>query len=218
MAMSPSEYDAWYTTQRGKWIGEEEYHLIASMLAPRPNETMLDVGCGTGYFTRKFAADAVVKSIVGTDVNLDMLRFAAEHSPESVLFVAADARNLPFPNKSFDLVFSIAVLCFIPQEKAALHEMIRVARRKLVLGLLNRRSMLYFQRGRHGGKGGYRGAHWHTPREALQLFHGLKQGEVEWRTIIVLPNENKRWKQKTEARLRRWFPGRGAFLAVSATT
>ena len=116
MAVSPSEYDAWYTTQRGKWIGEEEYHLIASMLAPRPNETMLDIGCGTGYFTRRFAADGFVKGIVGADTDLDMLRFASEHSPDSISFVAADARKLPFGDKSFDLVISIAALCFLLEE------------------------------------------------------------------------------------------------------
>ena len=215
MAMSPSEYDNWYATQRGKWIGDEEYRLIASMLAPRQNETMLDVGCGTGYFTRRFSADGVAKDVVGSDADLDMLRFAAEHSPDTVRFVAADARKLPFRDKSFDLVISIAALCFIPEEKTTLREMLRVARRKVVLGLLNRRSMLYFLKGRHGGKGGYRGAHWHTPSEVVRLFRGLKQGKVEWRTIIVLPTGNKRWKQKLEARLRRWFPGWGAFISIS---
>ena len=78
--MQPEQYDAWYATQRGAWIGEEEYRLIASLLAPRPGETLLDAGCGTGYFTRRFAADAADGNVVGADIDPVMLRFAAGHS------------------------------------------------------------------------------------------------------------------------------------------
>lgn len=31
--MQPEQYEAWYATQRGAWIGNEEYRLIASLLA-----------------------------------------------------------------------------------------------------------------------------------------------------------------------------------------
>jgi len=46
-------------------------------------------------------------------------------------FAAADARRLPFPDDSFDLVVSITALCFIREERLALREMLRVARRWL---------------------------------------------------------------------------------------
>ena len=32
--MQPEQYEAWYTTPRGTWIGEEEYRLLDAMLAP----------------------------------------------------------------------------------------------------------------------------------------------------------------------------------------
>ena len=128
--MQPERYEAWYTTRRGAWIGEEEYRLIASLLARRPGETLLDAGCGTGYFTRRFAADVADGNVVGTDIDFDMLRFAAGHS-RGIGFAAADARRLPFPDDSFDLVVSITALCFIREERLALREMLRVARRWL---------------------------------------------------------------------------------------
>lgn len=184
--MQPEQYEAWYTTQRGAWIGKEEYGLLASLLAPNPGETLLDVGCGTGYFTRQFATDDAERNVIGADVDLNMLRFAHGHSERSIGFVAADARQLPFRDKSFDLVVSVTALCFIQEEKQALSEMLRVARRRVVLGLLNRHSLLYLAKGWSGGRGAYHGARWHTSTEALHLFDGLPVRHAGLGTVIVM--------------------------------
>ncbi|WP_369127979.1 class I SAM-dependent methyltransferase [Halomonas flagellata] len=61
-----------------------------------------------------------------------------------------DARALPFPGNSVDLAVSITALCFIDDEHQAVREMLRVARRGVALGLLNRRSLLWWQKGRRG--------------------------------------------------------------------
>lgn len=213
--MQPEQYDAWYATRRGAWIGEEEYRLIASLLAPRPGETLLDVGCGTGYFTRRFADDATDKNVVGADIDFNTIRFAAGHSARGIGFVAADARRLPFRDGSFDLIVSVTALCFIREEKQALREMLRVARRRVVLGLLNRHSLLYLAKGGRGGHGAYRGARWHTPAEALRLFDGLPVRHAGIGTAIAMPG-GKRWSRRMEPLLRRWLPGCGAFIAVAA--
>ena len=213
--MKPEQYEAWYTTPKGAWIGEEEYRLLASLLAPNPGETLLDVGCGTGYFTRQFATDTAERSVVGTDIDMDMLRFAHRHSESSIGFVAADARHLPFRDKSFDLVVSVTALCFIHDEKQALSEMLRVARRRVVLGLLNRHSLLYLDKGRNGGRGAYQGARWHTPAEARQLLDGLQKHCAGLGTVVVVPSGN-RWNRRLEPLLRRWLPRYGAFIAIAA--
>jgi protein-L-isoaspartate O-methyltransferase len=46
--MNPADYDAWYDTPRGRWIGDTEYALAARLLAPQAGDSLLDVGCGTG--------------------------------------------------------------------------------------------------------------------------------------------------------------------------
>ena len=213
--MQPEQYEAWYATQRGQWIGEEEHRLLASFLAPSQSETLLDVGCGTGYFTRRFAADAADDRVVGADIDLDMLRFAAGHSARGIGFVTADARQLPFRNKSFDQVVSVTALCFIQDEKQALREMLRIARRRVVLGLLNRHSLLYLTKGRCGGHGAYRGARWHTPAEALSLFDDLPVRHASLSTAIVMLG-GKPWSRRLEPLLQFWLPGCGAFIAVAA--
>ena len=213
--MQPKQYEAWYATRRGAWIGEEEFRLVASLLAPHPSETLLDVGCGTGYFTHRFATDAANGNVVGADIDRDMLRFAGGHSAHSIGFVAADARQLPFRDRSFDLVVGITALCFIREEQQALREMLRVARRRVVLGLLNRHSLLYLAKGRRGGRGAYHGARWHTPTEALHLFDGLPVLHAGLGTAIVMPGD-KHWSRRMEPLLRRWLPGCGGFIAVAA--
>ena len=55
--MTPDQYDSWYYTARGRWIGETEFRLIMGLLEPESGARILDVGCGTGYFTRRFAGE-----------------------------------------------------------------------------------------------------------------------------------------------------------------
>jgi hypothetical protein len=42
--MTPADYDAWYDTPRGRWIGETEFSLLHHLLAPQPGETLLENG------------------------------------------------------------------------------------------------------------------------------------------------------------------------------
>jgi hypothetical protein len=106
----------------------------------------------------------------------------------------------------------VTALCFIEDQLAALREMLRVCRRRFALGLLNRHSLLWRQKGRAGGPGGYRGAHWHTVREVHALASELDHAGIRWRTAVFFPGGSKsaRW---LERRLPNWLPW-GAFLAV----
>ena len=159
--MLAAEYDKWYQTPRGHWIGEIESGLWRRMLGPKSGESLLDVGCGTGYFTRQFArADKL--AVTGLDSNRDWLAFAERHATGTESYVRGSALALPFADNSFDLVASITAPCFVADQRRALAEMLRVARRRVMLGLLNRHSLLYCKKGAAAGKTLNRGAHWHT--------------------------------------------------------
>jgi hypothetical protein len=72
------DYEAWYHTPRGRWIGDTEFRLLRSVLNAAPGATLLDVGCGTGYFTRRFAGECGL-AVLGLDPDADWLAYAATH-------------------------------------------------------------------------------------------------------------------------------------------
>ena len=79
----------------------------------------------------------------------------------------ARGEALPFPSRSFDIAISITALCFVNDQMQFLREMARVARRRVAIGLLNRRSLLWRRKGPAGGESAYHGAHRHTPEEIV---------------------------------------------------
>jgi SAM-dependent methyltransferase len=212
-ANAAQRYDAWYQTPRGAWIGEREYALLRDVLDARRGETVLDVGCGTGHFTRLFAERAGVR-VAGLDPDLDWLRYAQAHARANEAYVAGRSERLPFPDRTFDCTIAVTSLCFVRNQEAALREIVRVTRRRLALGLLNRRSLLYLQKGRGGGVGAYRGAYWHTPAEARALLARVPVQGVRLRSAIFLPAGGALARA-----IESWLPAHalvGAFLLVAA--
>lgn len=97
-----------HTTSWGKSADWYDRHLEesadtyqAEVVAPnllrvlelRPGVRVLDVACGQGFFTRKFA-DAGAR-VVGVDISPELIRTAHERSPH-IPFYAAPAHQLPF--------------------------------------------------------------------------------------------------------------------------
>ncbi|EMA01664.1 class I SAM-dependent methyltransferase [Haloferax denitrificans] len=85
---------------------------------------ILDVGCGTGEFTRVLA-EASDARVVGVDADTDLLSVAADRA--GIEAVAGDATRLPFAADSFDLVVCQALLVNLPDPTAALSEFARVS-------------------------------------------------------------------------------------------
>jgi SAM-dependent methyltransferase len=89
-------------------------NLIQHM-APQPGETILDIGCGSGALDRTLARLWPVNPITAIDVNPFLQREAAalaaeEGVPPAIAFLPGGAEALPFPDASFDCVFTVTVL------------------------------------------------------------------------------------------------------------
>ena len=86
----------------------------------------------------------------------------------------------------------------------------RVARHAVLLGLLNRRSLLYRQKHGHGA---YRGARWDTPADVRRWAQSLAPApQVTMRSVIFLPGGGA-LARAAEALLLDVLPW-GGFLAV----
>jgi SAM-dependent methyltransferase len=77
---------------------------VLEMLAPRPGERILDLGCGDGALTARLAERGCI--VVGVDSSEDMVAAARARGIDARLL---DAHELPFEGE-FDAVFSNAAL------------------------------------------------------------------------------------------------------------
>ncbi len=91
------------------------------------NPKLLDVGCGSGYYSDVFSAllaDGV--RYTGVDYSGAMIARARARSP-STAFEVADATRLPYAGGAFDIVFNGVSLMHIIDYRAAIGEAARVA-------------------------------------------------------------------------------------------
>lgn len=204
----PAAYEAWYHGARGAWIGAREFSLMMHLLQPQPGASLLDVGCGSGYFSRRFAAGGL--RVTGLDAAPAMLRFAHERAG-GVSYVEGDGQTLPFADGCFDYCAAVTSLCFVTDPTRVLAAMWRVCRRGLVLGLLNRHSLLYV---RKRGRGGYRGARWDTAVDVRRWCRWLQPPpRLQMASAIWLPGGG--WLARAiEPRLPAHWLG-GGFLAAA---
>lgn len=89
-----------------------------------------------------------------------------------------------------------------------------MTRKSFAIGMLNRHSLLWRQKGRGGGKGAYQGAHWQTAAKVLTLFAGLPVRNLQLRSAIVLPGGGRIARLVERVWPQRWLCG--AFLCVTS--
>jgi len=136
-------YDQWYETAVGQAYDRLE-KLAAERILPTPTDgrRLLEVGCGTGHWSRFFAAQGFL--VTGVDLSPEMIRKASAKAIPDARFLVADAGALPFADGEFDVAAAITVLEFVADPRRVLEEMKRCVRRGglLVVGVLNRLSVL----------------------------------------------------------------------------
>ncbi|MEJ2709718.1 MAG: class I SAM-dependent methyltransferase [Anaerolineales bacterium] len=154
-----------------KWLATRFYSV----------STILEVGCGTGHFTRWFS-DMGMKAI-GLDLSLPMLEEARNLG--GPVYLQGDALMLPTSSKSFDLVALITTLEFLSDLNPALAEACRVARKGLVLGVLNAQSRVGRKYKREGGPI-WEMARFFTPDELKRMILEITGEGVRiiWRTTL----------------------------------
>lgn len=116
-------YDPLSARTEKKFGAELKRELLANA-----SGRVLEIGVGTGL---SFAHYPAVEELVGIEPSEPMLRRARRRAHEldrEVRLVEAPAEALPFEDRSFDTVVSLAVLCTVDDPRRALSEIRRVLR------------------------------------------------------------------------------------------
>jgi ubiquinone/menaquinone biosynthesis C-methylase UbiE len=106
-------FNRWATSYDRHWMQRIIFNPIqravlevAEEQVGRPG-AILDVGCGTGKLLKSARSRFPDARLVGVDAAEEMVKYAQATSPAGTIeFRQAMAEELPFPNGSFDLVFS----------------------------------------------------------------------------------------------------------------
>lgn len=94
-------YDAVAGLQRD--VGNVLLQRLPSTLSP---ELIVDLGCGTGFFSQKLYENFYSKTILGVDIAQGMVQFARRERGDIAHWLCGDAESLPLGNANVDLIFS----------------------------------------------------------------------------------------------------------------
>ena len=111
---APRAWDAAEYDSCGTFVWEHGTDLV-EMLAPRPCDRVLDVGCGTGHLTARIAESGA--DVLGIDASESMVLQARSNYPH-LRFEVLDALAMKL-GPEFDAVFSNAVLHWITEPDVA---------------------------------------------------------------------------------------------------
>lgn len=119
-----------------RYAHRAEYDAIVA-LVPQ-GMSVLDAGCGQGVISLLLAERGI--SSTGVDLsapNIETAKTEAARRGAGNLasFAQGDAEHLQFPDKSFDIVISSHVLEHLPDFDQGARELVRVARRRVVVAL-----------------------------------------------------------------------------------
>lgn len=100
------------------WDHNSHYHEFLARHIPAQCGAALEVGCGTGSFSRRLAKSA--GRVLALDLSPNMIRVARERSARfsNIAFRVADVLTFDLPEETFDCVATIATLHHLPLKEA----------------------------------------------------------------------------------------------------
>jgi len=126
-----AEFNQWAAAGRGDEM--EGHHSditeqTLSLMDIQPGDRLLDLGCGTGWASRRMARLAHAGDVVGLDVADEMLRRAEEASSafKNVRYVWGSAERIPEGDNGFSKVLSVESFYYYADQGKALDELRRV--------------------------------------------------------------------------------------------
>ncbi len=127
------EFNRWAEAGRGE--GMEQEHLpitlpVLERMQLAATDNVLDVGCGTGWLSRRLAGIVAEGRVVGMDISDEMIRVARRTSVdcENILYAAGEAAEIPWDANFFTHAISVESAYYWPEPAAGMKEIFRVLR------------------------------------------------------------------------------------------
>lgn len=125
------EFNEWAAAGRGDAMEDHHSDITNQTLGLmdfNPTDRVLDLGCGTGWASRRLARMVPEGEVVGIDVADEMLRRAEQASSgiANVRYLWGSAEKIPAADNSFDKVLSVESFYYYADQGKALDELRRV--------------------------------------------------------------------------------------------
>jgi ubiquinone/menaquinone biosynthesis C-methylase UbiE len=125
------EFNQWAAAGRGDEMEGHHSDITEQTLALmniQPADRILDLGCGTGWASRRMARIVSEGEVVGLDVADEMLRRAEQASSafRNVRYAWGSAENIPEADNAFSKVLSVESFYYYADQGKALDELRRV--------------------------------------------------------------------------------------------
>jgi len=112
-----NDFDRIALSEQAGWNHNSHYHIFLLKQLPSYCQSILDIGCGTGAFSRLLARRA--EWVIAVDLSPKMVEVAQQQSRHhtNIDFQVADILKWEFPVEKFDAIVSIATFHHLPLEK-----------------------------------------------------------------------------------------------------
>jgi len=132
-------YEKWLQSPAGKAMDEFFLSMIPAILSPHKNDRILDIGCGTG--NQLLSLTKLGFGLNGVDASPDMIEIAKSRLGNRCELKTGQAEDLPFSDNEFDIAMLVNTLEFLDDPLAALKEAGRVAKKKVLICVINSLSL-----------------------------------------------------------------------------
>ena len=125
------EFNQWAQAGRGDEMEDHHSDITEQALALmnlQPRDRVLDLGCGTGWASRRLARIVTGGKVVGIDVADEMLRRAEQTSAgiQNIRYIWGSAEKIPAEDNFFTKVLSVESFYYYANQGKALDELRRV--------------------------------------------------------------------------------------------
>ncbi|MCW5313797.1 methyltransferase domain-containing protein [Nostoc sp. KVJ3] len=137
----PEKYTPGYSSNAMNFMAKRTLDSHGAFFKPylRPGMNLLDCGCGPGTIALGLAKAIAPGMLTGIDREISQIRIAAESSfsqgVSNTNFLEGNIYSLPFPDNSFDAIFSHALFEHLQEPVQALGELRRILKPGGIVGL-----------------------------------------------------------------------------------